>query len=89
MGSRTIAPDVITALMYDKKHGYNLNYFPVENHDAEYFCDICIVEMSTSTSISSSGAVTALKVTHTLSLSFKGLRVMGTAYGVKGHCSTS
>nr|GEV03788.1 RNA-directed DNA polymerase, eukaryota [Tanacetum cinerariifolium] len=27
--------------MYDKKHAFNLSYFPVENHAAEYFCDIC------------------------------------------------
>ncbi|GJX39467.1 hypothetical protein Tco_0252770 [Tanacetum coccineum] len=26
---------------YDKKHAFNLSYFPVENHPAEYFCDIC------------------------------------------------
>nr|GFB69036.1 zinc finger, PHD-type [Tanacetum cinerariifolium] len=70
---------------YDKKHAFNLSYFPVENHAAEYFCDICLVEMLTSTSLSSSRAVTVLKITHTLiSLSFKGLRVMGTAHGVKG-----
>nr|GEZ64329.1 hypothetical protein [Tanacetum cinerariifolium]GEZ64342.1 hypothetical protein [Tanacetum cinerariifolium] len=51
---------------YDKKHAFNLSYFPAENHVADYFCDICLVEMSTSTSILSSGAVTALKITHTL-----------------------
>nr|GEY59608.1 hypothetical protein [Tanacetum cinerariifolium] len=28
--------------MYDKKHAFNLSYFPVENHAAEYFCDIYV-----------------------------------------------
>ncbi|GKD81771.1 putative DC1, C1-like protein [Tanacetum coccineum] len=26
---------------YDKKHAFNISYFPVENHAADYFCDIC------------------------------------------------
>nr|GEW43507.1 hypothetical protein CTI12_AA411730 [Tanacetum cinerariifolium] len=26
---------------YDKKHAFNLSYFPVENHAPECFCDIC------------------------------------------------